>query len=266
MNIVELHERVRFWMDKSGSNPRFDNEDIDNSLQEAIESLIDDRYSQFLNKYAFGSFQFDQSIRDELWPLIAKADNSDGLNVSSDSFTYTTITDYRHMVSIRVQVDNGDIHTENKWYNTYPLTYNQKNVIDENPFRKPSLENFPYIYYIESENRKIDIILPYEESISNAEVYYLKNPVSINFGIEKDSSDTLSAGQDCIVVDQGTVYDGTEYKIGDTFTVNSGVTSITSGKVTINFVNTELPVKLHKDICKLAAENLYLSVGKKSSQ
>ena len=71
MKIVQLHERVRFWVDVVAST-RFESEDLDNAINVAIDNKVRESYDQSRPMNRSDAFQRVQRIRDELGPLVKK--------------------------------------------------------------------------------------------------------------------------------------------------------------------------------------------------
>src|SRR5664279_3985569 len=173
MNIVEQFERIKFWLDVVAS-PRFDVSQIENALNDAIYSVTDSKYDSSQKQLSQDSFQRTQKVRDELSNLISTpAGWIDGGSPVVDDFqnTFTielkTETKYRYLLCARAKNSTGTI------FNLWPLTYNRKNILPNNPFRKPRSTFFGKWYYIEKGSTLI-IYTPTTEANITVEVYYLK--------------------------------------------------------------------------------------------
>jgi len=271
MNIIQQHEKARFLLDKVGS-PRFESEDVDNALNGEIELIVREKYDQTRLQNRSDAFQRTQRVRDELRPLMKFADKLNGLSLypSTDQSTVLAmfgsilggdpdITDYRYLITMRIEDSAGT------FYPVFPLQSNMKTVYKRNPFRRVRLNPISKFYYTESSlggdaQWEIYMSLPSGVTFEDLIVEYLKDPTTVNYGVEYDSSKTFANGTKLIAVEE-TVYAGATYVIGERITIANPNYSITSGLVVANFVETELPASLHEEICRRAASSLLISVG-----
>jgi len=271
MNIIQQHEKARFLLDKVGS-PRFESEDVDNALNGEIELIVREKYDQTRLQNRSDAFQRTQRVRDELRPLMKFADKLNGLSLypSTDQSTVLAmfgsilggdpdITDYRYLITMRIEDSAGT------FYPVFPLQSNMKTVYKRNPFRRVRLNPISKFYYTErslggAAQWEIYMSLPSGVTFEDLIVEYLKDPTTVNYGVEYDSSKTFANGTKLIAVEE-TVYAGATYVIGERITIANPNYSITSGLVVANFVETELPASLHEEICRRAASSLLISVG-----
>ena len=65
MNIVQIHERTRFWLDFVGS-PRYEVTDLDLGLNLAQNQIWKEKYDRTKLLHASESFESTQAVRDEL--------------------------------------------------------------------------------------------------------------------------------------------------------------------------------------------------------
>lgn len=256
MNIVQLHERVRFWVDTVAST-RFESEDIDHAINNAIREVVDEKYDHSRLNHRGDSFQRTQRVRDELSDLTKELD-TDGSLTLAQSAGYVTVStfpdDYRFLAGIALYVGTSK-------YNCWPLTYDRKNVIDSNPFRRVREGMFPKCYYIESEGN-IKIYHPFAQAApTKVEIAYLADPIDVFYGYEKGPSDTIGYPVDCIASLSPTQYDSVEYVAGDEFTTNASFSSIDYGLAVVDFVNPNINGFLHEEISKRAAANCLLTAG-----
>lgn len=266
MNIVQLHERVRFWLDIV-SSPRFESQDIDNALNVAIDSKIRESYDDKRPINRSDTFQRVQRLRDELGPLVKKLSLTDfdlvyntTDKITELSFKSGKASDYGWLLSFRIKFDN------NGWKTVMPLTYNRKNTISANPFRRVRSTSDSYIYYHESSDSNNDmkwlILHDYyaTDTINDVEVYYLATGDNVNYGIEYDSSKVFNV-DDIIIAVEETVYDSTTYTIGSDIKISGTNYSITSGKVVYGYTNPLIRSTAHEEISRRAAINLLLTAG-----
>ena len=257
MNIVEQFERIKFWLDVVAS-PRFDVSQIENALNDAIYSVTDSKYDSSQKQLSQDSFQRTQKVRDELSNLISTpAGWIDGGSPVVDDFqnTFTielkTETKYRYLLCARAKNSTGTI------FNLWPLTYNRKNILPNNPFRKPRSTFFGKWYYIEKGSTLI-IYTPTTEANITVEVYYLKDPNKARWGNTYTSSKSFIQGN--VVIPLDTVeYGNQTYKRGQDFIIAASPFTITSGSVLFDHEETDLNKQTHEGVCRIAALNLLLT-------
>lgn len=254
MNIVQLHERVKFWIDTVAST-RFDSLDIDNGLNTAIDNKVLESYDQNRPMNKSDAFQRTQRLRDILGPLVAKAtkDTSGfGLVGATNLITIASTSNYQFLVSLGIKV--GTIV-----YDCFPLTYDRKTVLAKNPYRKPRIAPNVKMYYNEIEGN-LEITHAFSGQLTDFELYYIKTPALVNYGIEYTSAHTFANGNIVIAVEQ-TVYAGVTYKIGEKFTIANPNLSITSGLVVYSFTECDLRSSSHEEIARRAAINCLMTAG-----
>lgn len=254
MNIVQQHERVRFWVDVVSST-RFESEDIDNALNVAIDNKTRESYDQNRQTNKSDAFQRVQRIRDELGPLVKPLLSGSGLTLGLDGDnSKLTITDekYGWLLSLKIQ-DSDD-----NWHPVYPMTFDRKNINNRNPFRRIRKIPQSKSYYYEDQG---NIIIEHALGVlSNAELYNLNIPTIVNYGIETGPSHTFSNG-DIVLCTSEVNYNDDIYKIGDKiiFGLPGEFHSIKSGTVVYDFIETELRNTVHEEITRRAAINLLIT-------
>jgi len=258
MNIVEQFERIKFWLDVVAS-PRFDISVIENALNDALFSVTDSKYESSQKQLSQDSFQRTQKVRDQLSNLVATPEGwIDGGAAVVEPFqnTYTvSLTSeekYRYLLCAR-----GKSVLTTNIFNLWPLTYNRKNMVTNNPYRKPRSTFFGKWYYIEKGSDLI-IYTPTTETTITVEVYYLKNPDKARWGNEYTSAKQFIQGNVVIPLET-TVYGNQTYKLGQNFTIASTPLTITSGKVLFDHEETDLNQQTHEAVCRIAALNLLLT-------
>jgi len=252
MNIVQLHERVRFWVDVVAST-RFDSQDIDNALNTAIESKVLESYDQNRPMNRSDAFQRTQRVRDILGPIVTKAVKATtGFGLSGNVISIASTSDYQFLVSLGIKIGSTV-------YECNPMTYDRKNRNPNNPFRKPRMTPTVRMYYNEVDGN-IEITHASTGALDDFELYYIKTPALVNYGIEYTSSHTFTNGNVVIAVEQ-TVYAGTTYKIGEKITIATPNLSITSGLVVYSFTECDLRSSAHEEIARRAAINCLMTSG-----
>lgn len=261
MNIVQLHDRVRFWID-TVSSTRFESDDIDLAINSATKEVVDEKYDHSRLNHNSDTIQKTQRIRDELGTLIKTVD-TDGtpsmIEVSDPvGGNYVLVSnlpdDYKHLLSIALFA--GSVK-----YDIDPLTYNRKNVVGKNPFRRVKSGIFNKLYHIESD-QGIKIFHPFQYAApTKVELDYLSDPVDVFYGYEKTAGDSLGLDTPFITTLSPTSYKSVEYKSG-TALVTDGVTQVLDyGNAVIDFVNPDINGFLHEEIAKRAAAGCLLTAG-----
>jgi hypothetical protein len=259
MNIVQLHERVRFWTDTVGS-ARFDSVDIDNAVNTAMNDIIDERYMPGRKLSQNSHFQRTQRVRDELSELVRESDSSNPGNILFQVYSsYALIpkssfpSDYKYLLAIATYDATG------KKYNCWPITYDRINVVSDNPYRRP--RTFPNVkqYYNESVSG-IKITSTLGATAVKAVIHYLSQATQWKYGIEYDSSHSFASGRTVIVTSESAVYNGVTYLLGSTITIAAPFLQITSGTVIDFYVNSNIGLALHEEIARKGAVNALLSI------
>ncbi len=258
MNIVQLHERVRFWVDIVAST-RFESQDIDNAINVAIVNKVRESYDQNRPMNRSDAFQRVQRVRDELGPLVKKILKSG----SSIAIAYTnsenvltlesSVTDYGWLLAMRIK----DTSFGAAWHSVFPITHNRKNVVERNPYRRVRRTPESKSYYYE-ENGGWIIKEAFGEILSDAEIHYLATPAIVNYGIEYDSTKVFTIADQIIAVAE-TVYNSVTYKIGEKFAIVSGHLSITSGLVVFSYTECDVRKTTHEEISRRAAINCLIT-------
>ena len=247
MNIVQLHERVRFWVDIVAST-RFDSQSIDNGINVAIDNKVRESYDQNMPMNRSDAFQRVQRVRDELGPLVKKIVKDSGLAITDNVVSLSdTVLDYGWLLAIRVKDT-----TNSAWHAVLPINHNRKNIVNRNPYRRVrSTPESKVYYYEENGTWIIDSSLG---AFEDAEINYLATPAIVNYGIEYDSTKVFIINDQVIAVEE-TVYNTITYKIGDKITIVTGVLSITSGLVVFSYIECDVRQTTHEEISRRAAMN-----------
>lgn len=256
MNIVQLHERVKFWIDTVAST-RFDSMDIDNGLNIAIDNKVRESYDQNRPMNKSDAFQRTQRIRDLLGPIVTKATKDTtgfGLVGATNMITIASTSNYQHLVSLGIKIGTTI-------YDCHPLSYDRKTVLSSNPYRKARMTPTVRMYYNEIDGN-IEITHAHTAQLTDFELYYIKTPAIVNYGIEYTSAYSFIAG-DIVVAAEQTVYNGVTYNIGEKITIAAPNLSITSGLVVFSYTECDLRSSTHEEISRRAAINCLMSGGQK---
>jgi hypothetical protein len=258
MNIIEIHERVRFWLDRVAT-ARFEPLDIDNALNIAQNDLIEAKYAG--SKLNQGdSFQRTQKIRDELSNIVKMTDSNSGLsltNVSGSTLITKASLPTDYMVLLAIAFYESATIKHNCW----PLTYDRENVVQDNPYRRVRTTPFPKVYYNES-NLGIKITHAFGNP-NKVVIYYLANPIAWSYGFERTSSYTFSVNPTPVIASsEGVVYNGIERLLGTKFNITAP-TSITSGTVVSGFTESNINDQLSENLARKAAINALITIGER---
>jgi hypothetical protein len=252
MNIVQFHERVRFWADVVSST-RFESEDIDNGINIAVDNKWRESYDQNRVMNRSDSFQRVQRIRDELGNLVKLGTkDSEGITLA-DNVIESLPDNYGYLLSLEALFDGFGYQP------VFPISHNQKSVVSKNPFRRVRTSPSSKCYYYE-EDGGIVIQHGYQVDVSNIKLYYLARPGIVNYGIEYDSSHSFSNGDKVIAVEE-TVYNGVTYRIGDEILIVNPNLTITSGLVVFNFNDCDIRDTAHEEISRRGAINCLITAN-----
>lgn len=238
MNAIQLREAVDKLIDRVKS-PRFNDANYYTAINRAIDFIVKDRVENIKKKKNY-SVQSSQRLRDELYTLVVPtfAPIPSGISIAFPS-------DYLYLLSLGISVDGtGSI--------CRPVTYNERDLLKRNPFRKPKTNK---TYYIE-DSAGWNIMIPSGSVITAIALDYMKKPNTVTIGSEDDK---IEAGTGVLInatiymVYDEAVHAGATYYEGETFT--SSNINLTSGTVILNslITNTDMPVQLHEEIITLSA-------------
>jgi hypothetical protein len=266
MNILQLHHKVTFFLD-SVNSPRFNTFKKDESLNTAIMDIILDRYDNIRKAQKDYAFQTSQRLRDELYTLVKKQSN---LSASGGIIPKTNFpSDYMLLLSMKANISGT-------WINTIPVTYDEYNILELNPYTYPSIEYPERIYRIESQ-QGVEIRFGDVGTLIAAEIFYLARPARVSIGTTLDStSPTIykTAVPEIIAYTDGilrlvmgggggggatddlgdkSIKKGEKYIIG---TYSEVGVQIISGIFAYDYTECDLPEVLHEEICRKAAQVL----------
>jgi len=222
MNIVQLHDRVNFWLDTVAS-PRFEPDDIDQALNAAIAKKVRESYDQNRPINRSDAIQRVQRLRDDMMDLIQELNPDNGdiaiivahsgepafiERAKKNNELYYLAEDFGYLLSFSVHFMNHG------WEIAWPLTYNRKNLIERNPFRRLRKVPDVKVYYIERDGGwEIHHDLTVDgDRIDNAEIMYLQHHPQVFFGNTKDDSYVAPADNIAVIATMDTIYMGYSYK------------------------------------------------------
>lgn len=331
-NTVQLHKKVRYWLDQSRS-PRFLLNQIDDAINNSIDDIMKERFIPESPQDSERGFQRTRVLRDELRPLVKKVSTSQrswtvlahngignkysfvkGYYYRVDVIGSASTTDITNLIAFGAPSDGGgsivigqefeanatgdatvtaaDMQISysicylkldsvnnvllSEWlpsdYNYYALirltvnnmlvdpfeiTYEQKAMIDQDPFLRPSIDYPAKTYHFES-NEGFKFEIGDRGIITNVELFYLSYPVKVKYGKEKVIN-TVSEGTSVILGQNEVTQNDVYYEFGDAFTVPATPNPATTIVIT-GTVNSDMPESLVNEIAKRAAKNLLLIV------
>lgn len=252
MNIIQIHNRIKFWVDET-SSARFDAIDIDQAINSTIDLLTEELSDAKRQNHKLTFIQSDEKTRQKLHALIKPKVFSAG-DLSGNSILISALPEYfQYFLSLEAIDSDGNI------YIVYPMDYNSEKKIEKNPYLRSKVGMVNLAYYNE-ETDKIRIILPDGKTLSSVNSYYFEKPVTVKYGISYTHSKSFTA-DDVVIVESSTVeYNSTIYGIGEEITIVTGHLNITSGTVVFGYINTNLHQLAHEEIAKISAESLLRSV------
>jgi hypothetical protein len=257
MNIIQIHNKIRVLLDNEDS-PRHRPKNIDEIINTAIALIVDDRYDnekqeKGQKKY---SFQSSAKLRDQLYTLVKKSGwiVAEGDTIPSTGYP----SDFNYLIGPNVDVSGIETHA-------LPLAYDEESTIHLDPKRRPSIIYPPRVYYIEYQSG-LRIIWGAQGALIRAQLYYLKKPAVVSYGVEIPVDETLVQGAQIIGVTDSVVYkrlvaspeDFTTVSIasGETYAVPVDVLYVftfQSGISVKNAVNCDLPNNMHEEVSRRAA-------------
>lgn len=245
MNVIQIRDAIDSLIDRTKS-ARFTDAVYMAHINNAITDDLRDR-SENIKQSRKYDFQSTEQVMRDLYTLVV-----DNVTIPAVGNTIPYPANYRFFGRLLVTVDG---------VTKYPLPceYSQEGPLLLDAFRKPSKTKF---YYIETDSAFR--ILHGGTALQSGSFSYLKYPAIVSIGQESDkvnSTGTLQTNTQYIVYADA-VYNGASYPSGATF-VTTLVTTLTSGIVipTSVVVNCDMPVNIHQDLVKRAAETMELSIS-----
>lgn len=259
MNIVELHYKTVFFLD-SVNSPRFTLSKKDEAINSAIMDIVLDRYDNIRAQQKQYAFQTSQRLRDELYTIVkhpAVIVASGGI-IPKTSFP----SDYMLLLSMKANVSG-------QWINTIPATYDEVNVLELNPFTHPSIIYPERIYRIEN-SEGVEVIFGDVGALVSGDINYMAKPVTVSIGTEvginewvylSDSPSVIAYVDSTVqlILSGGPVWPPIPIKKNEEYIIgtNSEVSiTLITGILFKDYTNTDLPVMLHEEMSRKAAQIL----------
>ncbi len=237
MNIIQMQTEVSFLVDRE-SSARFTDDQYMTAINSAIVSILEDRLDNIKNPKRY-SFESVQRVRDELYTLVPPT-----VTIVPVGNLVPYPSNYNYFLKLECIIDGNTTLSR-------PTSYNESGTLPENPFKKPSNTKT----YFDQNADGFVIDRGAAGTFSAALLDYVKNPDTVTIGNPNNKitdGGALVIGSVYIVYEEA-VENSVTYYEGQTFTAATAV--LTSGTVILNsiVVNCNLPVKLHKEITRLAA-------------
>ena len=259
-NIIQLHERVKFWMDIS-RNARFHYKLVDAAINVAIDSIIKNRFipNTLNNKEGvldIRGFERTKNIRDELVPLVKKKE----ITVSSNTLLFSDQNfpaDYAYYTLIELEINGTKF---------YPAEIDQERLrsLKEDPFARPSTDFCDQTYFQELSDGFTFFVGG--STVSKVTLYYLGKQTTVFYGFEKTLVN-ITNGKDIIISQNSCTLGGVSMNIGTKTTRPASLSTEEQAILAVyDWVDSNMPDVLFDEIAQRAAETLLLTVGKTIGQ
>ena len=264
-NIVQLHEKVKFWLDTTRS-PRFTPAMIDSAINSAIIAIAQGRFvpnEDSGDKNHSGrktGLQRNLMLRNELRPLVVE---SSEITVAGTLASGFSIDDSTLPVGMFLHVgfELRSYDASNNLIITStpkPITFEELSMLQKDPFVRLD-GHYPYNSYYMEQSGKFKFYAGFKPD--KVVISYLLKPVSVFYGYETTIG-VVPSGTSTIIAQESCTINNVNYKMGDVLS-RPVVVDNTSALVVIGSVNSNLPESLFDEIARNAAAMLLLSVGKK---
>ncbi len=250
MNIVQLHYKIKFYLD-SEMSPRWRKGAVDKAINSAIYDIILRRVERARNDQKDAKWQQTQMLRDELYTLVKK---KTGMDASGDIIPVSKFPDDYMMCLILEANVSGTV------ISTIPLTYDEYAVINLDPFRRPSISFPERIYRIESsEGHKV--VFGDIGTLISGDMYYIAEPQRVSIGTEVSTvgasftnGQKIIAYTDAVITEVfGSYTENVNVESEVEYTIQGNSATLNSGVVFKNYTGTDLPDSLHEELCRKAA-------------
>jgi len=239
MNILQLHDMVKFWIDEYGS-PRQEDYQIDQALWSSAKAITEERYDHSKQNHMGDSIERTQRVRDELYTLVYKTPFTTPGNlsitdnlISADQFPEI----YKYLLALEVLAKpTGDPEAGDEWHlcESVPIDW-KRDWLTRNPYRKPKTGAFERQYYEQTiEGFRIHSDVP---ALNHARLTYMKEPEENYIG--QDRIPYVPTVDTPIISTGNITYLGDPYTRGDMLTIPAGGTW-TGEKALVFFVDTDL--------------------------
>jgi len=264
MNIIEMHKKIDGIVDQAGT-PRFELWQKDNAINEAINKIV--RGKAFIDEKVGSQEYFEKNakIMQDLHTL-AIVDDPTGLTITNG--TIIGLPNMHFLYDVKITYDNIE-------YGVDPSKSISGDVY-VNPFTRPKVDaNFERLFYQRtSTGLKLKLPKSWDQAVTNPKISYLKYQNIVSHGTVKTVGSIIDPTSNPIPIclsllgfarqkQPSGLGPEVEFQYAQQITtlVSPYVNyQITSGEFVTDYINCDLPLNLHDDICKEAADILVLSV------
>lgn len=248
MNTFELYDRVKSYTGRDGRTARWDrNRHLDNFINVAIDAVVKDRYDNIKKNRRY-SFDVFSRIKAELYTIVRR---SASLNNALNGRNYIAVlpTDYLYEAGVEIVYDDGTRRfSEN-------LSFNEMPSVSENSLKRPTKEYPGHLFH----SGGMEVQIGGDGVISLVLLDYLVQPHRVSSGVEITNATATTIGLNYYVNTGSITMNTVVYTRGQVFIADDVV--FTGSGTLISYVDTDLPVALHEEICKVAAGLLMESVN-----
>lgn len=253
MNILQLHDMVKFWIDEYGS-PRQRPIDIDRALWASSKAIVEEKYDHTKQNHNEDSIERFQRVRDELYTIVKTTSlGSYAVTIVNNVIAASKIPEaYKYLLLLEVTaLVSGTPDEDTEWQICESVSLDQKrDFLTRNPYRKP-VSNAMYQRQYYEENVNGFLIHSAVSDLNYAKISYLEEPSETFIGYERAPGWTSIANQTAIAMGD-VIVNTTEYSRGSLFTLVAGDT-FSGDNILTSSNNTNLPITLHEEIAKKAA-------------
>lgn len=254
MNIVQMHHKTVFFLD-SVNSPRFTNHKKDEAINTAILDIVLDRYNNIREKEKQYAFQTSQRLRDELYTIVKHPSyiNASGGIIPKTGFP----SDYMLLLAMKADISG-------QWINTIPVTYDEYNMLELNPYTFPSIDYPERIYRIEN-SEGLEVMFGEQGQLIRADIFYMAKPAVIDIGTEVIIGESVAVAEGSVIaytdvtmrtgpaITLLTLKKGEKYVVG---TNSEQFITLDSGVLYKSSIDCDLPEMLHDEVCRKAADIL----------
>ena len=250
MNIIQLHQRVKFIIDHKFS-PRFRLSDYDDAINVCINNIVKDRIGNVKQPGKPYSIQAFQMVRDELYTLVkdsnSMAVSGNKVPINIGGFQNYPL-DYYSLINLKVNISGEE-------FTCYPTTYHEFDTNRKDPFKRATTNYPDKVYNIEDATGQT-IDWGVKGTLLSASMQYISQPVRVSSGTQIAVGVLLPLGTQVISTSDKTKYDGVSYLTGTMFTFTNPAIGLSSGSAVYSWVDHNLPVTLEEEVAMAAASLL----------
>jgi len=255
MNILKIHDLVKFWIDEYQS-PRQEDDEIDAAIWSAAKQITEERYDASKINHPGDTVDNSQRVRDELHTLVQKTtkDGTDPFIIEPNDSYRIDMVDfpeaYKYLLALEItdEATPADVAAADwRIVEAVPIDW-KRDWLKRNPYRKPKVTGpFTRDYY---EQYATFMQLHTAGDPQYAAITFLAEPVENYIGVERAAGFSVTSS-DYVIALGDITYSGTDYVRGD-LVYMAVTTTWTGDDILTNFVDTDLPDTLHEELAKKA--------------